>query len=121
MNKKIALILALIMVFGISGCGKKTEVKETTEVKDTTEVTENEKEVVSTKEDLENIDTTANILDSEGMVTEAKLNDKTVMFKPADKEGNTGEDYFKFDFSNNTLEKYKYVSAMQSGLSLIHI
>lgn len=91
------------------------------EVEETEKVEENNEELVEFEfplgsgEELVYISEGNAPLDNIAMKTVIAEEDKSIVFSPADEDGNTGEDYFKFDLENNIFEKYKFVSPMGTG------
>lgn len=127
MKKKLSVGLALVLSLSVfTACGnkdKKEEVKE--ETKEVQEVVEDKKEENTEVEaGMEFIEEDGKLvyLETENIPVEAPAlkvivdkDAKIVEFLPAEADGTTGADFFKFNLETNEFEKYYYVSMMGTG------
>lgn len=106
--KKVALILALVMVvLAFGACG--TTNQATSE--EIAKVVLNEENGVLTA-----VDTISSPYKNGGVSIEIKKGtDGYAKFVKTDKNGNATKEYFIFDYSKNTMEEYYYVSMMGTG------
>ncbi|MBE6082300.1 MULTISPECIES: hypothetical protein [Tissierellales] len=109
--KKSILLLIVVLAMGImSGCGNKNENEQSNVPADNTpkESKFEEKDGLLVYLDLKN-----SPFEESGLnISIKKGEDGYADFVKTDLKGNETKDYYKFDYSTNTVEKYYYVSAM---------
>lgn len=122
MKKIIALLLVFTLAMSsLVGCGKKddgekdvpptdNQLEENKDQNDNTEKGEAKFE----EQDglLVYVDTENSPFEDSGLKISINEGENYVEFVKTDVEGNETVDYYKFDYSTNTMEKYYYVSAM---------
>ncbi len=107
MKRKIRLLfMIMILTIGmLVGCGK-GEVKDVENTKESSEFEEVDGMMVC-------IDTESSPFEDSGLkISIKKGEDGFAEFLITDKDGNETVNYYKFDFNENVVEKYNYVSAM---------
>lgn len=116
--KKSILLLIVVLAMGImSGCGNKNENEQSNVPVDNTKSEENDPKKESKFEEKDGLlvylDLENSPFEESGLnISIKKGEDGYADFVKTDLKGNETKDYYKFDYSTNTVEKYYYVSAM---------
>ena len=122
MKKIIALLLGFTLAMSfLVGCGKKdngekdvpptdNQIEENKDQNDDAEKGETKFEEKDGL--LIYVDTENSPFEDSGLKISINKDENYVEFIKTDLEGNETVDYYKFDYSTNTMEKYYYVSAM---------
>lgn len=112
MKKIIVLVLAVCMVLGMAGCGKADDQgsQDTVKAKETGKVEWVEKDGLLTHLDLEN-----SPFPGTGLNISIDSKNQVVNVIKTDQSGKDTVEYWKFNYKDNQMEKYIYVSMMGTG------